>query len=289
MTAAAITITAITVGTDTFTATAHGLATGDRFRLRNVGGALPAATPSLAAVTDYFAITVDANNLKVAVSSANAFAGTAVDLTGVLTGTTTIEYGLPYAVRRVAIAGSQILSVDDNEAWNALVSLYCLLTGQAQTVWNGITLPANQHLSISGTGEYKHTSTRTLSFTGTAFSVQAGTATIDLTGTINSTALCVLIAGIPLHVGDRITSISVTFDSATGTVDVTDFHVSRITANGAATSLGSTTVSNIGAPTTTTIDLTDTTLAANESFIISISINATGCSVRNVNVSYTHP
>lgn len=136
----AITVIAVIAGTDTLTATAHGLLTGDRFRLRNVGGALPAATPALAAVTDYFAIRVDADNVKVAVSSANANAGTAVDITGAGSGTTTVEYGLPFCIPRIAAAGSQVFSADDNATWNSLVSMYALLTGQAQSVWSGVAL-----------------------------------------------------------------------------------------------------------------------------------------------------
>src|SRR4051794_40494401 len=75
------------------------LLTGDRLRLRNVGGALPAATPAHAPVTDYFAIRVSDDVIKVATSNANALAGVAVDITGGLgAGTTTIEFQLPYCI-----------------------------------------------------------------------------------------------------------------------------------------------------------------------------------------------
>jgi hypothetical protein len=127
---------------------------------------------------------------------------------------------------------------------------------------------------------------KTKSFTGTEFRVQSGTATVNLIGDIASTAACVLVANIPLAVGDTLKSVSVVFDSGTGTVDVTDFHVSLISSNGTETNLGSTTVSNIGSPVVTPINVTDTVLAANQSFIINISINATGCSVRNFNYTY---
>lgn len=135
-----LTVTAVDTGADTLTAAGHGLLTGDRMRLRNLGGALPAAAPALAPVTDYFAIRVDADKVKVATSSANAFAGTAVDLTDAGTGTQLIEYGLPYCVRRISANGSQIFPIDDNEAWNALVALHGLLTGQAQSIWDKVTL-----------------------------------------------------------------------------------------------------------------------------------------------------
>src|SRR5512139_3656838 len=137
----AFTVTAVTAGTDTLTANGHGLLTGDRFRLRNVGGALPPASPVLAAVTDYFAIRVDNNNIKVAVSSANALAGTAVDIIGLGSGTTTIEHGLPFCIpTAISAPGSQVKSVDLNGSWNALVSIYDVLTGQAQSVFTGVTV-----------------------------------------------------------------------------------------------------------------------------------------------------
>src|SRR5690348_8407106 len=107
-----LTISAVNTGTEELTATAHGLNTGDRFRLRNIGGALPAATPALAQLTDYFAIRTGANTLKVATSSSDAAAGTAVNLTGAGSGTNLLEYGLPYCVPRIATPLSQHYSAD---------------------------------------------------------------------------------------------------------------------------------------------------------------------------------
>src|ERR1044071_2079198 len=126
----AITVSAVTTGTDTLTATSHGLTTGDRFRLRNVGGALPAATPALAAVTDYFAVVTGVDTLKLSDTNAHALAGTNIfDLTGTGSGTTTIEYGLPYCIpNEVAVDGvSQVHAKDLNGVWGALVALYALL------------------------------------------------------------------------------------------------------------------------------------------------------------------
>lgn len=157
-----VTVTVVTTGTDTLTAVAHGLTTGDRFRLRNVGGALPAATPALAGATDYFAIRTGADTLKISDTNAHALAGTnIVDLTGTGSGTLTIEYGLPYCIPRIAANGTQVFPEDDNGAWNALVALYALLTGQVQAIWTSIVLAANLSITVSGTGQYKH-GTRTL-------------------------------------------------------------------------------------------------------------------------------
>jgi hypothetical protein len=148
-------VTAVDTGTEQLTAAGHGLLTGNRLRLRNIGGALPASAPALAPVTDYFAIRVDADNIKVAVSSSDALAGTAVNITGAGTGTHRIEYGLPYCVPRIAANLTQVLPEDDNAAWNALVAIYDLLTGQTETVWSGAVslagaLAAAGALSVGG-------------------------------------------------------------------------------------------------------------------------------------------
>lgn len=155
------------------------LTTGDRFRLRNVGGALPAATPSLAGATDYWARRVDDNTIQVYDSNAHALAGGGtglVDLTGSGSGTTTIEFGLPYALPTVIPApGVQV----DSQRWlrpsmDALIALYDLLTGQAQAIWSAITvavavtfnagvtflqdltLASNKNVVLQGSGNVKH-------------------------------------------------------------------------------------------------------------------------------------
>jgi hypothetical protein len=74
--------------TDTITATAHGMYTGDLVRVSNAGGGLPAP---LAAGTDYFLIRTGANTAKLATTRALAVAGTAIDLTTDGTGTQTVQ------------------------------------------------------------------------------------------------------------------------------------------------------------------------------------------------------
>lgn len=135
------TVTSINTATEEITAAGHGLLTGDRFRLHNVNGAsaLPAATPSLAHMTTYFAIRTGTDTLKIATSSANALAGTAVDITGSSSPGLLLEYGLPYCEPRVAAPGSQIYSADDNAAWDAFKALHALHTGQTQSTWTDAT------------------------------------------------------------------------------------------------------------------------------------------------------
>jgi len=239
----AITITAIDTTANTLTAAAHGLTTGDRFRLRNVGGALPASTPSLAAVTDYFAIRVDANTIKVSDTNAHALAGTGIfDLTGSLTGTTTVEYGLPFCVPRISGPGVQVFSADLNGEWNSLVAIYDLLTGQAQSIWTGITLPANQSFAVSGTGRYKH-GTQTMSVPLVIPGAAASAPTAILTMTSTNVHAFATIIGLPI--GKRIlTTRAIIQDSATGPTKV---QVGLRTAN--ATTFaggGGTTLTNLG-------------------------------------------
>lgn len=73
--------------TDALTKTSHSFSTGDFVRVTNSGGGLPGG---LAINTTYWTIRVDANAFKLATTQANAFAGTAIDLTTAGTGTHTV-------------------------------------------------------------------------------------------------------------------------------------------------------------------------------------------------------
>jgi hypothetical protein len=78
-----------TNGTNTLTATTHGLQTGDGpIQLTNAGGALPAG---LETATDYWVIKSDANDFQLALTRADALADTAVAFTDDGTGTHTLE------------------------------------------------------------------------------------------------------------------------------------------------------------------------------------------------------
>lgn len=74
----------VTPGTDTIAITSHTYATTDPVTLTTTG-VLPAG---LALATTYYVIKVDANNIKLASSAANATAGTAVDITAAAGGGT---------------------------------------------------------------------------------------------------------------------------------------------------------------------------------------------------------
>lgn len=74
-----IATTAVNTTSEAITYTAHGLTTGDAIKYYENGGT---AIAGLTDETTYYAIGVDANSFKVAASSANATAGTAINLTG---------------------------------------------------------------------------------------------------------------------------------------------------------------------------------------------------------------
>jgi hypothetical protein len=66
----------------------HGLDTGRVMQVSNTGGGLPGG---LSAQVPYWVIRVDQDTIKLATSEANAFAGTAIDITTQGTGTHTIK------------------------------------------------------------------------------------------------------------------------------------------------------------------------------------------------------
>lgn len=279
----AITVSAVDTVNDKLTGVAHGLTTGDRLRVRNVGGALPTG---LAGVTDYFAIRVDVDNIKVATSSANALAGTpVVDLTGAGSGTTTIEYGLPYCIPTAAAAvGTQIKSANDNGTWAALVALYDLLTGQAQSIFTAVliavdlTLSANKHVTVSGTGLFKH-GTKVLSVPAQN-GAQNGNAVADGTVTSSATAFYTVI---PLPVGVHISSVDTTYNRSSGTLTVV--HQKIDSAGSVTTTALFTDAVNTGWRTNTTA--LSVTVGAGEKHYIKIS-GATSL-VSGVAISYDQP
>jgi hypothetical protein len=86
----------VAAGTDTFTISSHGWQTGDAISF--TGADIPGG---LTAGVVYFLISVDTNNFKVALTATNATAGTAIDLTDVGSGSSTVRAGDPRTRGRV--------------------------------------------------------------------------------------------------------------------------------------------------------------------------------------------
>ncbi len=115
LTVAAVTFTT-THGTETVNINAHGLLTGDGpVRLTNSGGALPAGYST---ATDYYVIKTGTNTLQLASTRANAFAGTAVTISGDGTGTHTLT-GYTGCRRPAVVATLFDTDADDGAALGA--------------------------------------------------------------------------------------------------------------------------------------------------------------------------
>ncbi len=314
-----ITISAINTGTEAVTAAGHGLLTGERFRWHNVGGAFPAATPALAAVTDYFAIRVDANNIKVAISSSNALAGTAVNLTGALSGTNYIEYGLPYCIpTAVAVAGvSQVKAADLNGAWGALVALYDLLTAQVESVFSGavsllgaltvggaatitglitatagLTAGANQHVTVSGTGRHKHgDQERTISASRwQALESVLGGPLITPLRRVSAGGAGNITMDLDMEVGQRLKSITIS-RKGDGVADISTIDITKTTAAGSDSSVGSGSETNPPANwADTTVAVTSpTALATGETHTLRLLVSAANIELGNVRIVFDWP
>lgn len=274
----AITITAVNTGTDTLTAIAHGLLTGDRTRARNVDGALPTG---LSPATDYFAIRVDADNVKLATSNANALAGTpVVDITGAGSGTNTLEYGLPYCIPTiVATPGvTQIRSADSNGTWAALAALHQLLTGGSQSVWT----------------ERGRTKIRAFYPLALAYTTPANwTAGIATGGPfLKSLASDNVLIHVPTETGDRITGFTYAA-LGNGTVDASAF-LTVGTGNQAVagTTIGSITDNNRAAAwgdVVLTGPFTPHVMAAGEALLLQLAPNATGYQIGRCLLQYDRP
>lgn len=127
---------------------------------------------------------------------------------------------LPTSRNRTYAINSQVFSSDLNDLQDKIISLNNLITAVAQAVWTGITLAANQHFTVSGTGAYKrpdrtrvrHAATAQRSGGGASGNLQDGGWSFGSAGEI-------LRFAVPVEQGERITAIGVLItDSGTDTL-----------------------------------------------------------------------
>jgi hypothetical protein len=83
--------------TDICTAVGHGMETGDGLVRPSSTGTLPAG---IAAATSHWLIVIDADHFKLATSLANAYAGTAINITDAGTGVHSIPYSFTFLSQR---------------------------------------------------------------------------------------------------------------------------------------------------------------------------------------------
>ena len=126
------TISSVDTGTDTITfSSSHGYSTGDGpVMFENSGGALPTG---ISANTDYWVIKVDADEIQIATSYANAIAGTQVDITGAGSGTNTTR-------------DDEYLVIP-----NSMTSCQIIVSGNFENIAN--TANAEFHIELSSSGD----------------------------------------------------------------------------------------------------------------------------------------
>lgn len=112
--------------TDRLAITSHGFKTGLKGQVSTTT-TLPAP---LAATTDYFVIVVDANNIKLATTLANAQAGTAIDITDAGAGTHT------FTATALAGASVKIQASIDGTTWVDVPSTTNAITASATILYN---------------------------------------------------------------------------------------------------------------------------------------------------------
>ena len=93
----------VSTANNTITLTDHGMITGTKLKYKSTSGT---AIGGLTVGTDYWAIKVDVNVIKLATSSANATAGTNVPITSGGSGTQTFVWDTTYAKQKYLASGS---------------------------------------------------------------------------------------------------------------------------------------------------------------------------------------
>lgn len=160
----------------------------------------------------------------------------------------------------------------------------------SNTVANAVTLSST--LSVAGavtlSGEIKH-GDRVLVIPGNDLAVGSSNWTATGDGYALSSGAGNIIIPIPHRVGDRIKSVVVRY-GGDGVADFTDLEIRLAAGDGTSSTIGTSgAITNPGAATDTTIDVTDTTPSANQSLFFRGLGNATNLRIYHLKVTYDHP
>jgi hypothetical protein len=177
----------VNTNTEEITISSHGLTTGDQLTYTqgtaNIGG--------IATGNNYYAIVINASTIKLAVSEANATAGTAIDLTSQGTGTqqfTTQGIAVSYILENDL--DSQYLAFTPNSGYTFAIS--SLIVGSSTTARGSVTSyndGAVYQYNISTAGSGYTTSTETLTISApddTVNGVQAAATANIVNGSVVS-------------------------------------------------------------------------------------------------------
>lgn len=165
----------------------------------------------------------------------------------------------------------------------------------SNTVVNSLTMTANAHITVSGTGQFKHGDrVRALSpynFVGDGNWSVTGSVTFADVGYISATAAGRCAIPINLDEGERIKSV-VFARYGDGVADFSAIEVFKLASNGTVTDITAAPTSENNPPASwadTTVDVTDTTLAAGETLYIRFAANAANLRIGSVRVTYDRP
>lgn len=154
------------------------------------------------------------------------------------------------------------------------------------TATAGLTAAANQHVTVSGTGEFKHGS---LPMNVSPYAGQDAGTTTPGVGYVISTANGIrYMPVLGLKAGDRVTDAQYSI-YGDGAVDIT-FELVHYTGTNVRTVLGTATKNNEAAAWTTySLAVTDTTLATNDQLVFEWTYNAANARLGGCSVAFTRP
>lgn len=185
-------------------------------------------------------------------------------------------------LRQVSSAGVETFS---NTIANAVTMSSTLGVTGLITATAGVTAAANQHVTVSGTGEYKH-GDRIRTYNGMACVFDLGWTRTgqSLTSTGTNPAWLMM----AFDAGERVKSITFAlFGDASADLGI---DVKTFSAAGALASVGLVTVSNQPAAwSDTTLDITDTTLTSTSAIFVRFDPSAAGLFIGDIRVTYDRP
>ncbi len=268
---AKLTITDVDAGSDILEIVGHGLTTGDGPAVVYApDGAIPAGLTPLA---DVWAIRLDDDHLQLAASSADALAGTEIDLTDAGSGALYLLVGPPYRRPRTFVNGSQLPSRDMNDNFDALKALWNLLTGQSQSLWE---VP---RMLPHGLDEYP--------IPAAGFVVETGGTASLIDGQWTFGAVSVLAADVRIPAGRRVENVSLSYDRG-GAGNVTMTLCKRV--GGVKTTIATKAFSSGTGATTGTFDAAvDYEIAAGEALYLRVQCDNAANVVESAVVSFDFP
>lgn len=195
----------------------------------------------------------------------------------------------------VAIKANTSASWDDTGGWGTSYSLTgagdltvrsVTASGTSINSSGAVTVANNQDITLQGTGELVH-GDRYKTLSALSMTLDNSSNWTKNLAYVESGAAATAYFTPEFVNGDRITSLQFEFFGNNST-DITI--TAYVVAAGGTTPIGTTTVNDhANAWLQTTLNVTDTTLAAGEALVIEMGVNASGFRIGNLMITWTHP